>query len=161
MAGASKASPDSSALGDFMVAGATAGSIHGQWQNEAYYTLPVMLQIWVSRRGHHRLPETLPVLLPLSHGFAKGCTILSLVRGPQQAGGGPAPGLSRDARWFRCSEPQILKLPWADKELEVFRHDCTSLSLLASCLTFSSPGTAGFPCWRAGSCGWVKMRFRG
>lgn len=30
MAGASKASPDSSVLGDFMVAGATAGSIHGQ-----------------------------------------------------------------------------------------------------------------------------------
>lgn len=57
-------------------------------------------------------------------------------------------------RWF---EPQILKLPWADKELVVFSYDCTLLSLLASCLTFSSPDPAGSPCWRGGSCGWVKV----
>lgn len=63
---------------------------------------------------------------------------------------GPSRGLGRSF------EPQILKLPWADKELAVFRHDCTLLSLLVSCLTFSSPDTAGSPCWRAG-----KVRFCG
>lgn len=63
---------------------------------------------------------------------------------------GPNRGLGRSF------EPQILKLPWADKELAVFRHDCTLLSLLVSCLTFSSPDTAGSPCWRAG-----KVRFCG
>lgn len=61
----------------------------------------------------------------------------------------------------RCFEPQILKLPWAEKELAVFRHDCTLLPLLASCLTSSSPDTAGSPCWRAGRWGWVKVRFCG
>lgn len=58
-----------------------------------------------------------PVLLPLSlwsklsgwccsgetHGFAKGCTVVSLARGPQQAGGAPPPAalspLARAEGW--------------------------------------------------------------
>lgn len=67
IAGTSKTSHDSSALDDFMVAGATAGSSPGRWQNETGYVLPAKLPAkFVSRRGHHRWPETLPVLLPLS-----------------------------------------------------------------------------------------------
>lgn len=117
VAGASKASRDRSALDDFVVAGAAAGSSQGQ--NESGDALPVVLvqQTGASGRGHRRWSETLLVLLPLClwskhsgwccsreiHGFAKGCTILSFVRGPQQAGGDPVPAaatpLARAEGW--------------------------------------------------------------
>lgn len=155
MAGTSKASRDSSALDDFVVAGATAGSSHGRDDKTGWVTCSqsscLCSKAGVFRRDRHRWPETLSSLVaPLPLEQAQWMVLLwgnswlcrrlyNRVACPWCPAGWWCPASSRcvppgPSRGLgRSFEPQILKLPWADKELAVFRHDCTLLSLLASC----------------------------